>query len=106
MATNLSTVQFLAEQIQPAGLITYKKMFGEYLIYCNGKPVFLICDDTLFIKILPETEKLLRDKNTGYPYDGAKEHYVVEDADDAEYLTSLAVALEKITPLPKPRKRK
>jgi len=105
MATKPTTIEFIAEQIRDAGSVTFKKMFGEYMVYCNGKPVFLVCDDTLYIKILPETEAVVRDKLTGHPYNGARLHYIIEDLDDAEYLTMIAVILEKITPFPKPKKK-
>ena len=104
MATQFSTIEFLVEQLQGAGDVLHKKMFGEYMIYVNAKPVFLICDDTLFVKILPETDKLMSGKVTGFPYNGAKLHYIVEDIDDREFLCELAKALEKVTPLPKKRK--
>lgn len=106
MATQLSTIEFLTEQLTGAGDISYKKMFGEYMIYINRKPVFLICDDTLFVKILPETDNLMGGKAVGFPYNGAKPHYIVEDVDDREFLCALAKALEAVTPLPKPRKNK
>ena len=106
MATQLSTIEFLVEQLQGAGEILYKKMFGEYMIYINAKPVFLICDDTLFVKILPETDKLMNGKATGFPYHGAKPHYIVDNVDDREFLCELAKALEAVTPLPKPKMKK
>jgi TfoX/Sxy family transcriptional regulator of competence genes len=31
--------------------IIYKKMFEEYLIYINNKPVVMICDNTAFVKM-------------------------------------------------------
>ena len=36
MASSLEFVRYAAEQMGAAGEITYKKMFGEYGIYCNG----------------------------------------------------------------------
>jgi len=50
MASRQSTVDYLLEQIKEAGTVSYKKMFGEYAIYCNGKVVALVCDDELFVK--------------------------------------------------------
>lgn len=50
MASSLEFVRYAAEQMGAAGEITYKKMFGEYGIYCNGKIVGLICENQLFIK--------------------------------------------------------
>ena len=106
MATNLSTIEFLLDQLSGVGEISHKKMFGEYMIYLRGKPVFLICNDTLFVKILPETDAILKGKETGVPYNGAKPHYIVDDIDDRELLQKLAIELEKIIPLPKPKKKK
>ena len=106
MATQLSTIEFLVEQLNGAGEISYRKMFGEYMIYVNRKPVFLICDDTLFVKILPETDKLMGGKATGYPYNGAKLHYIVEDVDDREFLCGLARVLDAVAPLPKPKAKR
>jgi len=37
MATNPKFVDFVLEQIEKAGEITAKKMFGEYGIYSDGK---------------------------------------------------------------------
>ena len=80
-------------------------MFGEYMVYVNDKPVFLVCDNSVFVKILPCTEELMPDAERGFPYDGAKEHYVL-DIDNTELSRAAAVALEAVTPLPKPKKKK
>ena len=42
---------YIAEQFGGAGEITYKKMFGEYGLYCGGKFFAMVCDDRLFVKI-------------------------------------------------------
>jgi TfoX/Sxy family transcriptional regulator of competence genes len=80
-------------------------MFGEYLIYTNGKPVVLVCDNTAFVKIHDCVKPYLEDAEKGFPYDGAKEHYIV-DVDNSELLSTLVRELEKVIPVPKPRKKK
>ena len=50
MASDLDYVQYVCDQMREAGEITYKKMFGEYTIYCNSKVLGLICDNQVFIK--------------------------------------------------------
>ena len=50
MATTKETANFVLEQIEGAGDVSIRKMFGEYGVYCDGKFVALICDDTFFIK--------------------------------------------------------
>ncbi|GHV01823.1 competence protein TfoX [Clostridia bacterium] len=104
MATNPSTIEFLVDQIRGAGDVGYKKMFGEYMIYCNAKPVFLVCGDTLFIKPLPENAEFLKDKPMGPPYPSAKPHYIIENVDDREFMRALAALMERITPLPKKKR--
>ena len=51
MASRLEYVQYVAEQLSGAGEITYKKMFGEYGLYCDGKIFANVSDDQLFVKI-------------------------------------------------------
>ena len=50
MASDQEFVDFLVDQMQGVGGITFRKMFGEYAIYCNGKVVALICDNQFFVK--------------------------------------------------------
>lgn len=50
MASDLDFVPFVVDQIENAGVITYRKMFGEYAVYCEGKIVVLICDNQVFVK--------------------------------------------------------
>ena len=50
MATDTGFVEFIVDQMENAGEITYRKMFGEYGLYCDGKIVALICDEQLFVK--------------------------------------------------------
>jgi hypothetical protein len=55
--------------------------------------------------MLPVIEDLMKDAGKGFPYEGAKAHYVL-DIDDAEISKKIIEVLEPITPLPKPRKKK
>ena len=105
MATSLEYIEFVCDQIQGFGEVRYKKMFGEYMAYINGRPVLLVCDNTVFVKILPEIEEMMHDAERGYPYDGAKEHYIL-DIEDRGLLERVIPVLETNTPLPRPRKKK
>lgn len=106
MASSLGFTQFVCEQIDSCGSVKYKKMFGEFTVYLNDKPIFLICDDTLFVKINDVSTNILgAETEQGYPYDGAKIRYVVTEVDDKNLMESLALALEKITPFPKAKKK-
>ena len=75
------------------------------MVYLNEKPVLLVCDNTVFVKKLPVLDDLMRDTLCGCPYEGAKEHYVL-DVEDHELTEQVLRAAEAATPLPKPRKKK
>ncbi len=104
MASSLSFLDYFCDQISGVGEVRYRKMFGEYMVYINNKPVFLVCDDTVYVKTKDETTELLQTTAKGSPYKGAKEHYIL-DIDNAELTKRVAILLERITPLPKPKKR-
>jgi TfoX/Sxy family transcriptional regulator of competence genes len=105
MASNIDFVNYVIEQIDGVGDIRSLKMFGEYCIYINDKPVIWICDNTVFVKKLDCVKELLTIEETGFPYPGAKEFYVL-DPDDGEVLKSVAIALEKVLLVPKKKKKK
>ena len=83
MATTVDFIEYVYGQIEGVGAVRYKKMFGEYLVYVNEKPILLVCDNTVFVKILPCLDRLMAAAVKGFPYDGAKEHYVL-DIDNIE----------------------
>jgi hypothetical protein len=105
MATTADYAEFVCEQIQGAGAVRSRKMFGEYMVYVNDKPLLLVCDNTVFVKMLPELSELLADAETGLPYEGAREHYIL-DIENVELTLAVISVLEPITPRPKPKKRK
>ena len=74
MACTTDFIDFVCSQIEGVGVIRAKKMFGDWLIYIDEKPIILACDNICYVKKLPE----IADMNTGIPYDGAKEHYVLD----------------------------
>lgn len=106
MASRIEFVEFIADQLREAGEITYRKMFGEYGIYCNGKIFGVICEDQLFLKITEAGRKLRPELAQAPPYKGAKNYLLVEDVEDAEALTRLVKATWQELPEPKPKKPK
>lgn len=107
MASNQKFVDFVIEQIENAGEITYKKMFGEYGIYSNGKIFGLICDNQLFIKPTQAGKDFILDLKEAPPYPGAKMYFLIEDKiDDRQWLSELVRVSVKELPEPKPKKKK
>lgn len=103
MASNIEFVQYVCEQIDKAGFISWRMMFGDYCVYCDQKPVALICDNQFFVKITPAGEKAFPALPKAAPYPGAKPYFLVEDIDDARRLTTLVALTAQHTPLPKKR---
>ena len=78
MATDLNYIKYVVEQIDLPD-ISFKKMFGEYMVYYKAVPVLFVCDDCVFVKILKETTEILGEVcEQEFPYDGAKLHYVLD----------------------------
>ena len=106
MASSVSVITYIVEQLQEAGTIQYRRMFGEYGIYCNGKFVAVVCDDQLFVKITGLGLRLFPDLPTAPPYAGAKDYFWVEDVDNRDLLENLVRATCTALPEPKPKKRR
>ena len=105
MATSEDYIRYVCAQIDGAGAVRSRKMFGEYMVYVDEKPVFLVCDNTVFVKILPALESEMAGAATGFPYPGAKLHAIL-DIDDREKALRVAAILRDVTPLPKPKRKK
>jgi TfoX/Sxy family transcriptional regulator of competence genes len=105
MATDADFIRYVCDQVKSAGVVTSKKMFGEYMVYVNAKPLLLVCDNTVYVKMLDCIKTVMAEAETGTPYPGAKPHYIL-DIDDSALSCEVVRILEPVTPLPKPRKRK
>lgn len=106
MASNAEFVQYIADQLREAGQVTYRKMFGEYGMYVDGKIFALVCDNQLFIKITEAGRRLRPELVEAPPYEGAKNYLLVEEIDDQKALVDLVRATCAELPAPKPRKPK
>ena len=105
MATTNEYIEYVCEQIKGVGEIRYKKMFGEYMVYVNDKPVIIVCNNTVFVKELDCIKEMTETAEEGYPYKGAKEHYIL-DIDTSDFCKTIVSEIEKVTPVPKPKKKK
>ena len=105
MATSGEYIEFVCEQLEGIEGVTYRKMFGEYMVYVNAKPLLLVCNNTVTVKMLPEVEPLLRDAPVDIPYKGARPHYVL-DIENRALVRDVIAVLEPITPRPEKRRKK
>lgn len=105
MASTLDYAQFVCAQIEGAGEVRYRKMFGEYMIYVDDKPVLMAADNICYVKIHPAIEQWMRQAQMECPYEGAKPHYIL-DIDNRELATKVTKRLAEVLPYPKSRAKK
>ena len=101
MSCSLDFIEFVCQQIEAVGAIRYRKMFGEYMIYANEKPVIIACDNIAFVKQHEAIETLMAEAEKGYP----KEHYIL-DVSRADHAAKVVAILAEVLPYPKKRKKK
>ena len=99
MASNIDFIEFISSQLEGLGCVRYRKMFGDYMIYLDEKPIILVCDNIAYIKRLPELSDFMSDAESGIPYEGAKEHYIL-DVDHKTVLQEVVSRLWKYLPYP------
>ncbi len=106
MASDQDFVEFIADQMRDAGRISYRKMFGEYAVYCDGKVVALVCDNQLFIKPMEKGRFFIGNVYEAPPYPGAGMYFLIEDAfEDREWISGLIRITADQLPPPKQKQR-
>jgi TfoX/Sxy family transcriptional regulator of competence genes len=107
MASDRDYINFVMDQIKDAGDVYFRKMFGEYAVYCDGRVVALVCDNRLFVKPTESGRAFIGTVTEAPPYPGAKMYFVVEDEiEDSQWVSSLISITARELPAPKPKKKK
>lgn len=108
MSTQKETVDFILTALRSPKRFTTRAMFGEYALYADKKVVGLICDDQLYVKILPQSKELEALCEKDAPYEGAKLYYLVEESQlhTIENLDAILFSISKSLPEPKLKKKK
>ena len=97
MASSLGYVQYVASQLADAGVITYKKLFGEYGLWCGGKFFGTVEDNQFYVKMTNAGRLLLPDAEPAAPHGGEPGMYLVENLDDADFLAKQRKYMAQIT---------
>ena len=108
MASSIDTVQYILDQAGLGRRLAFKKMFGEYALYLDGRIIALVCDDQLFLKPTLEGKAYLGSVSEAPPYPSAKNYFLLAaELDDPDRLSEAlrATALALPDPKPKPKKR-
>lgn len=107
MSTRKETIDFIIEKLGDSTRFTSRAMFGEYVLYADGKTVALVCDDLLYVKIVPESKGLEGVCEKDSPYPGARPHYVIEEEQllTLEELPDILCAIAAALPVKKLKKK-
>lgn len=105
MATDPDFIAYVHAQSGLGAALEYRRMFGEYSLYLDGKVVAFACDNQLFLKPTAAGRALLDEVIEQAPYPGGKPYYLLADAlEDTDSLQRLLRATADALPMPKPKK--
>jgi len=105
MACSLDFIEFVSSQIATAGTVRYRKMFGDYMVYVDEKPVVLVCDNIPYVEEHEAIKSMMLSAERGFPYEGAKEMILIEDIEDKSFLMRLIKEMYEVLPAPKVKKK-
>ena len=99
--------EYVREALSADGDIVIKSMMGGYLVYLNGKLIGDICDNELFLKRTPTSDRMLAESELRYPYEGSKTlMHVFDSFDDKALILELLNGMYAELPDKKPKKAK
>lgn len=105
VATEKNFMEYICDQAGPDFGLSYRLMFGEYVIYLDGKVIALVCDNQLFLKPTVPGREILGTVNEQPPYTGAKPCFLLADElENPDLLRRVMGATAAALPLPRPKK--
>ena len=107
MSTLKETIEFILEKLDDKRFTT-RAMFGEYALYADGKVVGLVCDDQLYVKIVPASAELEGICDKDEEYSGSKPYYLVEEVQLSQIpnLAEILIDIAKSLPEKQAKKKK
>ena len=99
--------EYVRDSFSAAGDIVIKPMMGGYLVYFYGKLIGDVCDNELFLKRTPTSDRLLADSELRYPYEGSKTlMHVFDRFEDTDLIAELLEGMYTELPEKKPKQAK
>ena len=99
--------EYVRNSFSESGDIVIKSMMGGYLVYFSGKLIGDICNNELFLKRTPTSDRLLADSELRYPYEGSKTlMHVFDSFDDKALILELLDGMYAELSEKKPKKAK
>ena len=106
MSSNQDFINYVCEQVGLAERVTYKRMFGEYAVYVDGKVVAFVCDNQLFVKPTVLGKQLVGNIAEAPPYPGAKLYFLLgERLDDRDLMRQLFLITASELPMPRTKSK-
>lgn len=105
MSTQKATVDFILNKLGHTNEFLARPMFGEYSLYTADKVVALICDNQLYVKIVPASQELEGVCEKAAPYPGAKPHYLVDEGQLSSLHNLSAILSALAVHLPEKKRR-
>ena len=97
--------EYVRDRFSESGDIVIRPMMGGFLVYFNGKLIGDICDNELFLKRTPTSDRLLANSELRYPYEGSKTlMHVFDSFDDKALILELLDGMVAELPDKKPKK--
>ena len=82
--------EYVRDIFSEFGDIVIRSMMGGYLVYFKGKLIGDICDNELFLKRTPTSDRLLAESELRYPYEGSKTlMHVLDNFEDKTLISEL-----------------
>ena len=106
MASDKEYLDFILDQLSGLEGITYRRMMGEYILYCRGRILGGIYDNRFLVKPTRSALAMMPDAETELPYEGAKEMLLVDHVEDRAFLRELVEKMYEELPAPKAGKKK
>lgn len=106
MASSDEFVQYVVEQLDKAGPVVAKKLFGEYGLWLHGKFFGTVEDNQFYIKATKAGKMLMPGAVLTAPHGGVPGSYAVEALEDRDFLRELVLATWEELPAPRAGKKK
>ena len=104
MSSDREYLDFILDQLSECEDISFRAMFGEYVIYYRSKVIGGIYDNRFLVKNTKSVRALMPEADLEIPYEGAKEMIMVDDPENRALMKELFNAL--YADLPPARKKK
>lgn len=104
MACTDEYIDFISTTLTPLGEVRVRKMMSDYVVYLDDKCVITACDNCAYVKKLPGIAPLMADAETGSPYPGARECYIL-NFENQRHARMVIKTLYDHLPYPKTRKK-